>query len=100
MSAQCVHFPQSDMMHDWQILHDTLGCFSAFIFNFNVDVASECDFDGEGRFRRIAAIGDMPPESGIPGLERRRKFAIKNYFKSQEDYLSHYLITFFDFFQK
>ena len=36
MSAQWVHWPQSGLMQDWQILHETLLCFSTLIFSFTL----------------------------------------------------------------
>ena len=44
MSLQLTHWPQSGLMHDWQILHGTLACFSNLIFSFNAS--------GFVRFRR------------------------------------------------
>ena len=56
MSAQCEHFPQSGMMQDWQILHETRLCFSTLIFSFRL-VDDPSDLIGECLFRRVEAAG-------------------------------------------
>jgi hypothetical protein len=51
MSVQWAQFPQSGRMQDWQILHDTLACFSTLILSLRPS-----SFVGDVLFRRVVDV--------------------------------------------